>query len=144
MERSSTHNTIRCHCVDWRFRALCKGGTFKIAKAAAYRNFFRWCHDNSTEDCALSLQSIVYENYDEDDANPFVESIFPESELPRVSEILSACEGLFEVVMLRNDRMHYAKTLQSWYANLRKNREAAIAMVGESVYKSTRNTSASS
>ena len=81
---------------------------------------------------------------DEDDANPFVESIFPESELPRVSEILSACEGLFEVVMLRNDRMHYAKTLQSWYANLRKNREAAIAMVGESVYKSTRNTSASS
>ena len=118
--------------------------TFKIAKAAAYRNFFRWCHDNSTEDCALSLQSIVYENYDEDDANPFVESIFPESELPRVSEILSACEGLFEVVMLRNDRMHYAKTLQSWYANLRKNREAAIAMVGESVYKSTRNTSASS
>lgn len=117
------------------FEHFAKAGLSKIAKAAAYRNFFRWCHDNSTEDCALSLQSIVYENYDEDDANPFVESIFPESELPRVSEILSACEGLFEVVMLRNDRMHYAKTLQSWYANLRKNREAAIAMVGESVYK---------
>jgi cyclopropane-fatty-acyl-phospholipid synthase len=117
------------------FEHFAKAGLSKTAKAEAYRSFFRWCHDNSTADCDLSLQSIVYENYDEENPNPFVEEIFPESELPRVSEILAACDGLFEVVALRNDRAHYAKTLQCWYASLRKNREAAIAIVGESVYK---------
>jgi cyclopropane-fatty-acyl-phospholipid synthase len=117
------------------FEHFAKAGLSKTAKADAYRSFFKWCHDNSTHDCDLSLQSIVYENYDEETPNPFVEEIFPESELPRASEILTACDGLFEVVALRNDRAHYSKTLQYWYASLRKNRDAAIAMVGEQVYK---------
>ncbi|MDX1253491.1 MAG: class I SAM-dependent methyltransferase [Gammaproteobacteria bacterium] len=117
------------------FEHFAKAGLSKAAKADAYRSFFRWCHDNSTPDCDLSLQSIVYENYNEENPNPFVEEIFPESELPRVSEVLAACDGLFEVVALRNDRTHYAKTLQCWYANLRKNRDHAIAIVGEAVYK---------
>ncbi|CAE6867190.1 Cyclopropane mycolic acid synthase 1 [Paraburkholderia nemoris] len=117
------------------FEHFAKAGLSKSAKADAYRSFFKWCHDNSTADCNLSLQSIVYENYDEGNPNPFVEEIFPESELPRASEILAACDGLFEVVALRNDRAHYAKTLQCWYAGLRKNREAAIAMMGEVVYE---------
>jgi cyclopropane-fatty-acyl-phospholipid synthase len=117
------------------FEHFAKAGISKVAKAEAYRNFFRWCHENSTADCDLSLQTIVYENYDEKNPNPFVEEIFPESELPRVSEIFAACEGLFEVVALRNDRAHYAKTLQCWYSSLRKNRGAAIAVVGEAVYR---------
>lgn len=117
------------------FEHFAKTGLSRAAKADAYRNFFRWCHDNSTPDCDLSLQSIVYENYDEENPNPFVEEIFPESELPRVSEILAACDGLFEVVQIRNDRADYAKTLQCWYASLRKNRDQAFALVGEAVYK---------
>jgi len=117
------------------FEHFAKAGLSKGAKAEAYRGFFRWCHENSTPDCDLSLQSIVYENYDEATPNPFVEEIFPESELPRVSEILAACEGLFEVVALRNDRADYAKTLQCWYSSLRKNRDAAVAVVGEAIYK---------
>lgn len=117
------------------FEHFAKAGLSKAAKAEAYRSFFRWCHANSTADCDLSLQSIVYENYDEESPNPFVEQIFPESELPRTFEILAACDGLFEVVALRNDRTHYARTLQCWYGSLRKNREAAIAMVGEAIYK---------
>lgn len=117
------------------FEHFARAGVTKAAKADAYRSFFKWCHDNSTPDCDLSLQSIVYENYDEENPNPFVEQIFPESELPRVSEILAACDGLFEIVALRNDRAQYAKTLQCWYANLRKNREQAIAMVGDEVFR---------
>jgi cyclopropane-fatty-acyl-phospholipid synthase len=117
------------------FEHFAKVGLSKAAKADAYRSFFKWCHDHSTPECDLSLQSIVYENYDEENPNPFVEEIFPESQLPRACEILAACDGLFEVVQLRNDRAHYAKTLQCWYANLRKNRDQAIVMVGEATYK---------
>jgi len=117
------------------FEHFAKAGLSKRAKADAYRSFFRWCHEHSTDDCGLSLQSIVYENYDEGNPNPFVEEIFPESELPRVSEIFAAAEGLFEIVQLRNDRAHYAKTLQAWYANLRANRSQAVSLVGEAVFK---------
>lgn len=117
------------------FEHFAKVGLSKIEKVHAYRRFFRWCHEHSTDHCELSLQSIVYENYDEANPNPFVEEIFPESELPRISEIFNACQGLFEVVRLQNDRAHYVKTLQAWYANLRKNRALAISLVGEAVYK---------
>jgi len=117
------------------FEHFAKSRTSKTEKLKAYRKFFAWCHSNSTNDCSLSLQSIVYENYNEANPNPFVEEIFPESELPRIAEITAACEGLFEIVQLRNDRMHYAKTLQSWYTSLRKNRQMAIKLVGEKTYK---------
>ena len=117
------------------FEHFAKSGATKAEKLAAYRKFFEWCHAHSTDDCSLSLQTIVYENYDESNPNPFVEEIFPESELPRVSEIFAACEGLFEVVQLQNHRVHYAKTLQAWYNALRKNRHAAIDIVGEATYK---------
>jgi len=117
------------------FEHFAKSGATKAEKLAAYRKFFEWCHAHSTDDCSLSLQTIVYENYDESNPNPFVEEIFPESELPRVSEIFAACEGLFEVVQLQNHRAHYAKTLQAWFNALRKNRHAAIDIVGEATYK---------
>jgi len=117
------------------FEHFAKAGISAKEKSKAYRHFFEWCHKHSTDDCYLSLQSIVYENYDERNPNPFVEEIFPESELPRASEMLAACAGLFEVVRLRNDRAHYAKTLQSWYLKLRKNKEKAIALVGKATYE---------
>ncbi|MBB5447922.1 MULTISPECIES: cyclopropane-fatty-acyl-phospholipid synthase family protein [unclassified Paraburkholderia] len=117
------------------FEHFAKIGLPKAQKIEAYRRFFKWCHEHASDNCTLSLQSIVYENYDEQNPNPFVEEIFPESELPRLSEILAACEGLFEVTRMRNDRHHYARTLQVWYANLRKHRDEAIAQVGEAVYK---------
>lgn len=117
------------------FEHFAKIGLPKAQKIEAYRRFFKWCHEHASDNCTLSLQSIVYENYDEQNPNAFVEEIFPESELPRLSEILAACEGLFEVTRIRNDRHHYARTLQVWYANLRKHRDEAIAQVGEAVYK---------
>jgi cyclopropane-fatty-acyl-phospholipid synthase len=117
------------------FEHFAKVGASKADKIAAYRKFFRWCYANSTDDCSLSMQTIVYENYDDAHPNPFVQEIFPESELPRVSEIAAACEGLYEIVQLFNHRSHYTKTLQAWYSSLRENRIAIIEMVGETVYR---------
>jgi len=117
------------------FEHFAKVGLTSSQKIDAYRRFFLWCHKQTTNDCLLSIQSIVYENYDEQNPNPFVEEIFPESELPRLSEILAACSGLFEITRLQNDRADYARTLQTWYRNLRERRNEAISMVGEQVYK---------
>ena len=56
--------------------------------------------------------------------------IFPESDLPQLGEIVAACEGLFEIVAIRNDRMDYSRTCETWAKNLRVRRAEAIALVG--------------
>jgi cyclopropane-fatty-acyl-phospholipid synthase len=116
------------------FEHFAKAGLSTSEKQRAYRHFFEWCYENSAKGAQLSLQSIVYENYDEQNPNPFVEEVFPESDLPRLSEICAASEGLFEISRVRNDREHYAKTLRAWYRALRAQRDAAVQLVGEATY----------
>lgn len=117
------------------FEHFIKPGMKKEEKVRVYRRFFEWCHANSVEDSWLSLQSIVYENFDETEPNDFVKEIFPESDLPRLAEIVEAMQGLYEIAGLRNDREHYARTLQVWLSRLRSNRAAAIAAGGEALYR---------
>jgi cyclopropane-fatty-acyl-phospholipid synthase len=103
-------------------------------KVEGYRDFFKKCHEWLRPGACLSLQTISYENSARSDFSPFfAEHIFPESDLPRLSEIAIASDRLFEVVSLRNDRMHYARTMNEWRKRLRARREEAVAMVGEPV-----------
>jgi cyclopropane-fatty-acyl-phospholipid synthase len=117
------------------FEHFVKPGLARVDKVEAYRNFFAWCHRHSVPGSWLSLQSIVYEDYDEQVPNEFVKEIFPESDLPRLSEAFEAMQGLYEVVVLRNDREHYAKTLQMWLSSLRRQRTEVIALHGEDLYR---------
>lgn len=93
-----------------------------------YRHFFSSCHRWLANDGRMSLQSIVY------GAGAFtpgaIATVFPESDLPRLAEIVRACEGLFEVVALRSDRADYARTVREWYLRLGERRDAAIDLAG--------------
>lgn len=101
-------------------------------KIQAYREFFHCCHQWLKPGGQLSLQTIIYENVDVTDKNPFLtEDIFPDSDVPRLAEIVQATERLFEIVVLRNDREDYVKTLRVWLRNLRANRKKATELVGE-------------
>lgn len=101
-------------------------------KIAGYRSFFRRCHEWLPPGGCLSLQTMCYENSSRNDFSPFFASqIFPESDLPHLSEIASASERLFEIVTLRNDRQHYARTSLEWRRRLLKRRAEAVALVGE-------------
>jgi cyclopropane-fatty-acyl-phospholipid synthase len=117
------------------FEHFVKPGLAREDKVRAYRSFFAWCHEHSNDDAWLSLQTIAYEDYDERVPNEFVKEIFPESDLPRLAEIAEAMQGLYEVVTLRNDRAHYAKTLQVWLSNLRRRRAEVEALGGEALYR---------
>jgi cyclopropane-fatty-acyl-phospholipid synthase len=81
----------------------------------------------------MSLQTIAY------GAGRFthgaISSIFPESDLPRLSEVISALDGKFELMSLRNDRTDYSRTCRAWLERLRSNREVAIELVGERTVK---------
>lgn len=101
----------------------------------AYRNFFTHCHKWLKPGGFLTLQTISYGNMRREDASQFMNTdIFPESDLPRLTEIACSLDGIFEVIKLRNDREHYALTCEEWLKRLRINRDKAIALVGDDVF----------
>ncbi|MCW7541681.1 cyclopropane-fatty-acyl-phospholipid synthase family protein [Aquabacterium sp. A7-Y] len=105
-------------------------------KIAVYRDFFRRCHAWLSVDGRLSLQTIAFGSMKREEASAFINNeIFPASDLPRLGEIAEAADGILEIVQVRNDRLHYAKTFEVWAQNLRAHRDAAIDRVGEDVVK---------
>jgi len=100
-------------------------------RLSVYRDFFERCQGWLAPGGRMSLQTIAYGKMRREDASEFMAEIFPDSELPFLSEIAAAAEGLFEIVALRNDRLHYAMTTDRWASNLRHHRAAAVELVGE-------------
>ncbi len=101
------------------------------AKIAIYRNFFTRCHDWLAPNARMTLQSIAYGEPNVDaPAVPLLKDIFPDSDLPRLPEILAAIDGLFELELLRNDRNDYGRTCEIWANTLRARRADAVALVG--------------
>ncbi|ABE47182.1 SAM-dependent methyltransferase [Polaromonas sp. JS666] len=113
------------------FEHFARLGTSEEEKIADYRKFFERCHTWLKPSACVSLQTITYENFDERKPNSFVADIFPESDLPRLAQIMKASQGLFEVVALRQDGAHYEKTLNCWLFNLKERRSEALALVGD-------------
>jgi cyclopropane-fatty-acyl-phospholipid synthase len=69
--------------------------------------------------------------------NAFInEYVFPDGELPELSEVVDAaeCAG-FELRDAENLREHYAITLRHWVQNLERESDAAIASAGEEIYR---------
>jgi len=116
--------------------AFVKPGLPRAAKVRTYRDLFERCHAWTRPGGRLSFQFIAYGNSFPEDLDEFISSqIFPESDLPALSEIAEASERLFEIVSLRNHRAHYATTLRAWLARLKARRVEAVALAGEEVVK---------
>jgi len=104
-------------------------------KVRSYREFFTRCRTWVKPGGRLSLQTCAYGNM-ERQANPFINRIiFPESELPTLGDIVTACKGLFEIVQLRNDRRDYERTCRVWLKNLKSQRPTITARFGEELYE---------
>lgn len=101
-------------------------------KIAIYRGFFERCHDMLEPRACMTLQTIAYgDPEDMTPTGPLIQDIFPESELPRLPEILAASNGVFEIERMRNDRTDYGRTCELWAAALKKRRAEAVALVGK-------------
>jgi cyclopropane-fatty-acyl-phospholipid synthase len=112
-------------------------GLRRDGKVAAYREFFARCRDWLPPGGRLALQTNVKGNNTRlsrqsvRDLLFMADVIFPESEMPWPSEILEASERLFDVVSVRNDPDHYARTCRTWHSALRARRAEAAALVGD-------------
>jgi cyclopropane-fatty-acyl-phospholipid synthase len=93
---------------------------------AAYRRFFEKCHESLKPGAGMALQTIGKGNVALDerglkDTLFIAQHIFPESDPPRLAEMLHATEKLFEVKSLVNHREHYARTCSAWLERLQAN-----------------------
>jgi cyclopropane-fatty-acyl-phospholipid synthase len=114
------------------FEHFAKPDETEEEKLAVYREFFERCHRWLKPTGRMSLQTIAYGTMKREQANPFMYTeIYPESDLPTMSEIVAAVDGLFEVIAFRNDRFDYARSYDEWLRNLRDRRAEAVQMVGE-------------
>ncbi|CAE6852433.1 Cyclopropane mycolic acid synthase 3 [Paraburkholderia domus] len=101
-------------------------------KIAVYRDFFEKCRDWMSPGGRMSLQTIAYGSMRREEASAFINNeIFPVADLPRLAEIAQAADGVLEISAVRNDRLHYARTMERWAGNLKQHFNEAVALVGE-------------
>ncbi|MGW0734082.1 class I SAM-dependent methyltransferase [Streptomyces sp. NPDC002851] len=121
------------------FEHFARMGLSRDERVAAYREFFEHCRRWLPQGGRLALQTIVKGNNNRMDKQTvrdlmfIIDHIFPESEIPALSEVIEGSEKNFEVVGLRNDPDHYSRTCQEWFDRLRQCREAAVECAGESI-----------
>nr|WKF59112.1 Cyclopropane mycolic acid synthase 3 [Paraburkholderia busanensis] len=101
-------------------------------KIAVYRDFFEKCRGWLAPGGRMSLQTIAYGSMRREEASAFINNeIFPIADLPRLAEIAQAADGVLEISAVRNDRLHYARTMERWAGNLRQRFGEAVELVGE-------------
>lgn len=109
-----------------------KPGMTFTERVDAYRQLFSRCHEWLNPGGRMCLQTSAYGNAGPEDLDAFISSqIFPETDPPRLSELVLAADRLFEIRLVVNDRAHYVRTLRCWLESLRRSRNAACSMVGE-------------
>jgi cyclopropane-fatty-acyl-phospholipid synthase len=85
----------------------------------------RWLHEQGI---ALTMSDLRFLKF-------LRESIFPGGELPSEPDIVdNATAAGFSLEETQILQPHYAKTLDTWAANLEANRDRAIAIQSEEVY----------
>ena len=101
-----------------------------------YRDFFKKCSSWLSRQGLLSLQTIAYGDMTSAQASSFMKNeIFPNAELPFLADIITASEGLFEVLLMRNDPLEYAKTCEEWARRLRSSYEKDSTICSGSQYQ---------
>jgi cyclopropane-fatty-acyl-phospholipid synthase len=99
------------------------------ARMQAYGEFFSRCHALLAPSARMYLQTSAYGDAERTQGPRFLrDEVFPQSDLPRLSEICQAADRRFEVLEIRNDRADYERTLKAWGRALRRNSQRAVEL----------------
>lgn len=123
-------------------------GAFEHFGRDRYADFFRMAHDVLPPDGLMLLHTIIRpskEDYAQRNLaitmrhvrfGKFIQTeIFPGGDLPQPQDVIdhAAATG-FSLQRVQSLRMHYARTLKCWAANLQANRDKAVAIQSQEVY----------
>lgn len=151
--RQHTSDAVEVHVQNWldhtptepydaiisigAFEHFARDGLTRTARVAAYREFFARARGWLRPGARIAIQTNIKGNNARMDRQTvrdllfIIQRIFTESEIPDLAEVIQGSERIFDVVSVRNDPDHYARTCAQWLAGLRRNRERALALVGE-------------
>ncbi|QXJ26450.1 class I SAM-dependent methyltransferase [Actinomadura graeca] len=121
------------------FEHFARHGMSRAERLEAYRAFFRRCRGWLPPGGRLALQTNVagrarpLDRRAVGDMMFIIEKIFPESVMPPLSEVVEGAERSFDVVTVRNDPDHYARTCRAWHDALAARRAEAEREVGTEV-----------
>jgi cyclopropane-fatty-acyl-phospholipid synthase len=123
-------------------------GAFEHFGFGKYDDFFSRMFDALPDDGRMLLHTIVIPSVDELDARGvrvtmpllrfikfIMDEIFPGGRLPSVALVEEhAAKAGFNVSRVQHLQPHYARTLDTWAANLQAQRDNAIAITSEEIY----------
>ncbi len=95
-----------------------------------YRSFFERCRSWLRDGGWLTVQTMGY-GTGKFVASSAVAKVFPESDMPRLSQIVEASDRLFRADTVVEHGDHYARTCREWLRRLKMHRDEAVALVGE-------------
>ncbi len=107
-------------------------------KIQSYTNFFQRCRAWSRSGSRLSLQFIAHGSGDDKlraRVTSLTEQVFPGTALPRLQEVIAACEELYRLDSLRNDARDYARTCHLWRSRLRAQEATIVERYGHETYQ---------
>jgi len=106
----------------------------EAGKVRAYRAFFEHGAGLLGRAGRLSLQTIAWQEVPKSRQLEYLPTaIFPESNLPYLSEIVLAAETSFDVLSLSAGGSDYARTLRHWIKGIKARRQELAAAHGEEV-----------
>jgi len=116
-------------------------GAFEHFGRKKYPAFFEKCRSLLPADGVMLLHTITAGRPNmEDDFLHFVlfiaRIIFPGGDIPHPEQVVhQARMNGFETVHMESLRLHYARTLETWAANLEAAHQKAVAVAGEETYQ---------
>jgi cyclopropane-fatty-acyl-phospholipid synthase len=122
--------------VEGRFDRIVSVGMFEHVGPAHYRPFFRKCRDLLAPDGVMLLHTIGRAGAPGTTDAFTAKYIFPGGYIPALSEIARGYEGLrmycTDIEVLR---LHYAYTLEAWYARTLAAKDQIVALYDERFFR---------
>lgn len=118
------------------FEHFVKPGATRAERLETYAGLFSRCAEWMTAKGRFSLQTMTWGDAAEDARDMIrIHEIFPESDLPEISEVIEAAHPYLELERMENRPEDYAQTLAAWAKGLLANRDAATEIVGPERFK---------
>tara|TARA_Y100000590_G_scaffold458718_1_gene614040 strand:- start:2590 stop:3777 length:1188 start_codon:yes stop_codon:yes gene_type:complete len=140
-QKEGLNEKVKFELIDYRqekesFDRIVSVGMFEHVGVNYFADFFSKIYKLLNDNGVCLLHTIGYTGKPAS-TNPWIRKyIFPGGYIPSLSEIVKVCENekiiITDIEVLR---LHYAKTLQRWYDNVKTNKNKIVKMYDERFYR---------